>query len=171
MKRLLFIIVCCLLLNCNRKTTFIDLDKLKGEGVWKINKGGIYIYLYNEYILMNNPPQNKESLKKVMLDYRDSAGTNLKTLDKKYSLYNMTFYEKTSSTSKYINSKREYYVHDRDKLSLESKNYLGEISFERCKDDYTKWISTIFLVLKTDEYSVIESRTDTLKNECNTKRY
>lgn len=166
MQKLLLLMFCCVLLSCKNKTTFIYLDELKGERLWKINEKGIYIYVYSECVLINNPPGNKDSLKKIMFAYRDSVGSNIDTLNKRYGVYNMNFYEKTSSTSKYLHSKREYYLSTRSNLSSESENFLGGILSERCNNDSTKWLSKIYLVLKADEYGVLESKTDTLKNEC-----
>ncbi len=166
MKNKIFVLTIGLILNCsceNKTVQFIYLDKLSGEVKSPTNG---YEYYYGENFLIDHPPKNNDELKRVIIQYRDSMGKNVSVLDEKYGAYCIYFYRKTSNTSYFIDHEEDYGGFSVEVINDYKQDYLGSICYERCKDDSTKWLSTIYLVLKADEYGVLESRTDTLKNEC-----
>ncbi len=135
MKKIALLLIVALSLNssCKRSTKFIYLDKLRDEdGTYFDNKLRPYLF---EYVLIDNPPDNKDSLKKIIIAYCDTSLAYRTKIEQKYYIYFIRFFRKSCATSCYIKAVDgcgDWTAHS--DIDDESEDYLGEYHYNRCSN-------------------------------------
>lgn len=191
MRSLLFMIILgsTLLLGCKaKKTSFVYLDRLSGSFSlgYKIDgkrlthqkyqymeqsnsigsKKVIPIYQFEEYILIEHPPTNIDSLQKTMLAYRDSIGKPLQQLGEGGVLYRMLFYRSSRNTRYFIENDEDPGGFSSYLISNYPKDFLGYFQSEKCYRDSTKWRTDLTIPLKSDQFGMLDTKRIELPNSC-----
>ncbi len=135
MKKIVLLLIVALSLNssCKRNTKFIYLDKLRYEGLSDFDLK--LRPVLEEYVLIDNPPDNKDSLKKIIIAYCDTTLAYRKKIEKKYYQYLIRFFRKSSSTSCYIKAVDgcgDWTAHS--DINQEFEDWLGEYYYTRCNN-------------------------------------
>ena len=144
MKKIFFLIIICIhLISCQKEETkFIPLKKHSGESFFDRGnyKGKRFAY---KSILVDNPPVQNNEIIKMFAKY---GNENLNDFNKKADIYSITlfFYLNNNSTSYFIDNADDSGGFSSEVLNDYYQEFgIGEITFDRCKNDKNKWTSKI----------------------------
>ncbi|MEN7550947.1 hypothetical protein AAG747_23705 [Rapidithrix thailandica] len=121
--------------SCTKKTPkFIYLDKLSEKSYFSGRTYG-----YKEVFLVENPPEDKAIRDSLKLNYFMKNRIDFCALDGDIQEYVMSFYEKTSCTSQYIENQE-----DKRHIIADHCTYdrMGMFFYERSKENPDIWLCT-----------------------------
>lgn len=150
---------------------------------WKLSKVPQFAYIevlknhsrssYSESVLIKEVPNDKEALKKMMINYRDSVGVKLDSIeDVLTKYYSMSFYRYNYTTSLMLGDVARKDPNSYAYELLTEEDQLGAISSQRCTDDSSKWNTEIWIYYKkkySDVYDTYNFTIDTLVYQCRDK--
>ncbi|MEN7550946.1 hypothetical protein AAG747_23700 [Rapidithrix thailandica] len=121
--------------SCTKKTPkFIYLDKLSEKSYFSGRTYG-----YSEVFLVENPPEDKAIRDSLKLNYFMKNRIDFCALDGDIHKYAMSFYEKTSCTSHYIDNEEDKRHIIADHCAYDG---MGMFFYHRSKEDPNMWYAT-----------------------------
>jgi hypothetical protein len=159
--RISLIILCCTLLWCSCTNNsngikVIYLEKLDHKGIADIDLQLKPVWY--QYALLENPPENIDSLQKVIVRYCDSM-VHKSNVEGRYARYFIQFFKYSDKTKSYIQGKDDFFDLHND-ISQEMEDYRGEYRYEACQTDTLKGVWSV------EVKSAEVFRRDTLQNNC-----
>lgn len=115
----------------NQAPHILALNKLTREGPVNINdqaRPGLY-----QYALIENTPNNPDSLRQLLRTWCDSA-VNKPAMEKQYYRYFIQFFNRSAATESYLQGKEDFWDTHND-INQELSDYRGELRYERCSQD------------------------------------
>jgi len=117
----------------NKKLELIELDRLKS---FSENDG-----LYNYIVLIRNPPENADSVKKIMVQYFIKTESYIDSIYPGYHLGGVDFYKYTCETGYFINHDEDPGGFSSNEINMHNDDaYIGFILARYpCSNDSTKY--------------------------------